>query len=268
MKKREVVKANALIDARYHLSLLELKIILYLISQIERKDKAFKEYNIRVKDFQAVTNIKDTGKIYSYFKTVTKNLLSRPLEIDQEGGSLQINFISSAEYQNKLGRVDICFDPKLKPYLLQLKANFTRYELQAVLQFRSVYSLRIYEMLKSFEGLKQRDMTIDELKRRLMVEDKYTRFYDLKKIVLNTAQRELKEYSSDIYFTFETIREGRYITAVRFKIHKQRQKKFNFDADTQDILDIEKLESFGPYDDWKATEKPMKKVKKPKAKRK
>ena len=54
--------------------------------------------------------------------------------------------------------VDLCFDPKLKPYLLQLKDQFTSIALQYAIQLKSLYAIRIYELLKQYQRLKQRTL--------------------------------------------------------------------------------------------------------------
>ena len=51
-RDRYVVKANELIQkSRFNLTLQQQKIVLYLISQIERNDKEFKLYSFSIQQF-------------------------------------------------------------------------------------------------------------------------------------------------------------------------------------------------------------------------
>ena len=51
--------------------------------------------------------------------------MSKSIEIPQaDGGWLLANWISSAEYKKGEGIIALSFSPKLKPYLLQLKAIY------------------------------------------------------------------------------------------------------------------------------------------------
>ena len=42
-------------------------------------------------------------------------------------------------------------DNDMRPYLLNLKANYTSYELVYTLHFKSKYSIRLYEIVRSFQ---------------------------------------------------------------------------------------------------------------------
>ena len=70
-----VVKANELIQkSRFNLSLQQQKIILYLISQIDRNDKEFKLYSFSIQHFCKVCGIDYTnGKNYIGLKEAIKD---------------------------------------------------------------------------------------------------------------------------------------------------------------------------------------------------
>lgn len=59
------------------------------------------------------------------------------------------------------GNIHLKLDDSLSPYLLQLKGNFTLYSYDAVAKFRSRYSYRLYEFLKSAEGMEFYKISID-----------------------------------------------------------------------------------------------------------
>lgn len=54
------------------------------------------------------------------------------------------------EYVEGSGIVQVEFHKSLKPYLLQLQeyGNFTKYQINNVVNFKSQYSIRLYELLK------------------------------------------------------------------------------------------------------------------------
>jgi plasmid replication initiation protein len=145
-KKYLVVKSNKLIEAKYKLSLNEQRLIHTLISKIKSDDEEFKEYYIKVTELKDLFDLEDTT-YYSKIKKITENLLGKTLSIQEEDGLLQINWISSAKYLDNEGYVKLCFDPKLKPYLLQLKNYFTAYGLDNVIRLKSIYAIRLYELL-------------------------------------------------------------------------------------------------------------------------
>jgi len=218
MNKRSLVKkSNSLITARYDLPIIEQKLVLSVISMVNREDEDFKDYRFYIKDFFKVSDI-NSGENYTYIKNSFKSLLSKTLEIKKEnGGWLLVNWLSSAESDNK-GFVDVCFDPKLKPYLLKLKECFTSYELKNILFLHSIYSVRIYEMLKQYESTGIKRMSIDELRDILKTSKSYT-ISNINQRILKAAQKELKELT-DIEFTYEFKKRGNKFTDITFKIKR------------------------------------------------
>jgi len=111
----------------------------------------------------------------------------------------------------------------------------------------------LYEILKSFEGLKKRNIKVEDLRKMLACEKSYKRFYDFKRGVLEVAKKELKKYS-DIYFSYELHKQGRYITSITFRILKQKQMNMfkgdgSYRSAEDSLLDAEKVKEI-PYDQW------------------
>ncbi len=120
--------------------------------------------------------------------------------------------------------MELCFDPKLKPYLLKLNELFVSYKLVNVLSLKSKYAIRLYEILKSFEFKAQGYETIllKDLKHMLNIGDKeYPRYYDFKLRVLAQAQKELQS-KTDIRFDFTEVRKSRRIVAIKFYIQPNK----------------------------------------------
>jgi hypothetical protein len=117
---------------RYGLSLQEKRLILWLVSAIRPGDTDFHSYRVSVRQFAELLGLEKNKNIYAQVAAVTRRLMRRVIEIEtlDEKRFLQIHWLSSAEYHLGQGCVDLCFDPKLKPYLLQLKDQFTSIALQ------------------------------------------------------------------------------------------------------------------------------------------
>lgn len=215
-----VTKSNSLIEARYKLTLDEQRLILYLVSMVQPKDEDFKVYILSVKEFLSLIDIKNQN-VYTHFKVMAEHLMSKPLVIKKENSTLVMNWLSSAEYYSGKGKIELSFDPKLKPYLLKLKANFTSYKLKNVIMLKSFYSIRIYELLKQYERLKERIFTLQDLREYLSIDpDLYPMYSNFKQKVLSVAYRELKE-KSDIYFEYQEIKQSRKVDKIKFTIHKK-----------------------------------------------
>ena len=214
-----VTKSNVLIEANYKLSTLEQKIILYLISQIHKDDDDFKMYRLPIQEFSELLGYRGSPK-YTELREITKNLMRKVLEI-REGQKLkQMSWVSYVEYDGNSGYVSLSFDPRLKPYLLQLKREFTTYRLKNVMELKSSYSIRMYELLKRWQYVGGFEIRLDELRMMVGAGNKYREYHNFKKRVLNPAQQEISG-KTDIMFSYEEIREKRKVVSIRFHIKEK-----------------------------------------------
>jgi plasmid replication initiation protein len=230
--KRIATQSNQLVESRYFLTIGEQKIILLLISMISPDDVDLKEYEMKVLDFAHVMGM--TGhSVYERINDTLDRLLSRIIHIPKDTGYLKIGWISSAEYMEGDGTIRISFDTKLKPYLLGLKSQFTKYNLFIITQFKSSYTIRVYMLLKQYKPLGARKFSIVELRSILGINNgQYRLFKEFKRNVIMRAKREFETidketgaYKSDITFDLKTFRTGRKITDLKFIIKKQKIKE-------------------------------------------
>ena len=212
-----VVQSNQFINLRHTLSLVEARIFLSMVAQIERDDEDFKPYRVDVKDFKEKVGLKGNSAYQSLQEAATSLRYKEFKQVKADGSFLIMGYISSAEYIVGESHIELAFDPKLKPYLLGLKEAFTQYDIRFIIALRSVHSVRIYELLKQYEKVGYREFNLDDLKYILNVEDKYAKYADFRFNVLEVAKRDLLS-TTDIFFEYEQIRKGRSINRIRFKI--------------------------------------------------
>ena len=237
MEHKLVRKSNFLIEASYKLSLMEQRIVMILASMIKPNDDEFKKYPLNIKEFATLLELKHKDE-YSQVQLVTKKLLTRAFTIRMSDATLQIGWLSSAKYLDGQGIVELCFDPQLKPYLLQLKDRFTSYRLKNVIQLKSSFSIRIYELLKQYEKIGERIFFVDNLRDQLGLEEHQYKLYgDFKRKVLLVAQAELAE-KTDLSFEFEEIKMARRVGKIRFIITSQVPLKALEEIDLSDMSNI------------------------------
>jgi plasmid replication initiation protein len=222
-----VTQSNLLIESRYKLTLSETKLLLLMLKQIHPKDKDFKTYRLYIKDFIDSTSDIKRSDFYTEAKNITKKFLSKVLEL--KNGNLQIHFMSMVEYFPGDAYIEYRFDKALKPYLIRLTEQFTSYDVSNVIDCKYSHSIRIYQLLKSFEGIKERTITVKDLRYMLMLENEYSRFYDFKRFILERSKKELQK-KSDIFFDYTLNKRGRNIHSVTFTIKKQKQRRL-FDGE-------------------------------------
>ncbi|MGM0497755.1 MAG: replication initiation protein [Bacteroidota bacterium] len=248
-KDNYVVKANQFIEAKGKLGLLEQKILACLISEIKPTDDDLKEYRIHIKDISEFMEI-DSKAAYKLITGTLDNLLEKTLKvetIDPQTGKMHyrgVNLLSSADYTEGTGEVNIEISNKLKPYIIALKGDktpYTKYMIKIALSFSSKYTLRLYELLKRFEGKwiksnpdkPHKSEDLKELRDKLGIEENnYKAFTDFEKRVLKPAKEEINN-KSDIIIDYKKIKKGRRIAEIEFTVfpkhideETEKHKKF------------------------------------------
>ena len=225
-KNHLVAKDNNLIEAKYRLSIQEQRLMAIMVSDIHPEDKDFKKYKYKIKDILEWLNIEDGG-YYKKLRAITRKLISRCITIynPEDESIFMTSWLAGAKYYPKKGYVELSFHPDLKPYLLQLKDCFTTYALKNVLELKSKYAFRIYELCKQYQSVNKRKFQIDELREILGIEkNELKRWSDFKKRVLEIAQREINKHT-DIKIKYEFEKLGRKIEYITIHIKPQIQRE-------------------------------------------
>lgn len=248
LRNKTVTKSNDLIQkSRFSLTLQQQKILLCLISQITPFDEDFKLYDFSIVDFCKACGIDyENGKNYRDLKAAIKEIADKSLWITiDENEETLIRWIEKPYINKNDGIVKIRLDRDMMPFLLQLKQNFTQYEIIWTLHFKSKYSIRLYELVKSIHyhelELYKRKYTVDELK-KLLDGEKYKEYRDFKRRVLVSSIAEINQFS-DKTVSFEEMKQGRKVVAIEFtitskdsiaalKIRNDIEKEFGLDQMT------------------------------------
>lgn len=222
-----VVKSNRLIETGYKLGKREQYFILYLISRLDSiSQKEIHQYELSFDDIKFILNydgVKRVANRDAVFE-IMSNLNRTPIywEKADENGELeergQMTWISSLKHNVKTDTFTFTFDPNLKPFLLQLEHYFTKYALHNVKNFTRSHSIRMYEILKVYEKRGWVEIDVERLKFYLGIGEKYEKFYELKRWVLEPTKLELKEFT-DIHFEYKATRkERKTVTRLLFSI--------------------------------------------------
>lgn len=252
LSNRNIVKQSyELNNARYSLSALETDIIMKMIAEIKNEDEDFKPYRFKVSELeQKIGKQLDRRSL----KETAKNLMKKPLSIDQdEGDFLVCNWVSGFKYHNKIGEIEVQFSPYLKPYLLQLQSHFVKADIRHIFQLSSEYSKRIYTIFKQWEKLGKYTVEVAEWQKILEVPKSLYIYNNFKSKVIEIAVKQINE-STELEVSYKEIKTGRKITHLEWTIKKcigQQMTIGDFSKEEIDTREInflshidEKLKSF------------------------
>jgi plasmid replication initiation protein len=217
------IQHNNLVEAKYSMTLQQKRIMIWLVSQIKPDDIDFKEHTLSIKELIEICQLSGESS-YKEIRNITFSLIEKGIRIIDitdpiNKREIQVSWLSSADYYQ--GKVKLSFSPKLKPYLLQLKEKFTAINVIDLMQFKSIHAIRIYELLKQYQDIGERTLTINEIKECCGVTGKLTKYHDFEQKILLISQREINK-KSDIHFEFERIKPSRKIEGIKFIISKNK----------------------------------------------
>lgn len=224
---KNVIKSNNLVLSHFKMTLHEQKILVLCISKIKKEDKKDDYIDLTFKltvEEMSKFLLLSKRTLYKDLENISARLMRYLIEIRNENGEFEkIRPFPYARYED--GIFTLRFEQSMKDYLMELKDKFTIYDIENVRYLKSNYSMRMYEILKSYEWINHCVIELDELKKLVGVIgitddnyiDLYTRYNDFKRYVLVTAQKELEE-KTDIKFEFQEIKKGRKVMQIEFII--------------------------------------------------
>jgi plasmid replication initiation protein len=96
------------------------------------------------------------------------------------------------------------------------------YELGNVGGLKSVYGIRLYELLVQYKAIGERTIKIKYLREILCLGAKYKAMKDFKKYIIESAMKEINE-QTDLRISYENIKRGRSIISLHFTIKARRR---------------------------------------------
>ena len=215
-----VVKQNDLVQkARYRLDLVQQKTIMYLISKINSvKDVEFQEISVDIKALCEIMGIQYSGKNLKDFKDAIQKLSDKSIWVDTGSQIRLMRWLQRVDINKGDTSVTVRFDELMAPFLLQIRERFVQYKLVNVLPMKSQYSLRLYEILKSHETQGKWEVSLEELKKVLFIEDGlYEDYRIFRRKVLDSAVMEICNFT-DLVVAYEPKRKNRKIYSLMFEM--------------------------------------------------
>ncbi len=218
MKKLIVVKSNDLVRASYKLTLNEQRVILACIAQLDSMHGTLpkdNEFILSVDDLANRIPGLDRRHAFEVLKEASDTLYERDIRFKTQRSHGRMRWVYSMEYIEGEGRVKLGFSQRITPYLMQLRNNFTSYQLEEVAALRGAHSIRLFEMLMQFKSTGVCRITVEEFRFTLQLDKQYPRFVDFKRRVIDPAVADLHAHSN-LQIRWNVKRKGRTPVALEF----------------------------------------------------
>jgi len=242
-----IVQDNRLIEADYSFDVWETRFFYTLVSMIDKSDEDDKVYRIWFSDIKKLFRLENNKQSYKFLRDAAESILSKSVKIkwDDEGGiPLQERFTlfttvrsiqegSEHLVADKNLYIDIKILKEVRPFFLDIKKRFdpkihryTSYDIRNIVSLKP-YGTRIYELLKQYQKIGERVLTVKKLKEMFNITDEYKRFFDFYKYVISKSIKDINKHT-DLYIPpekVEKIKKGRNVYAIRFFIRAKTQEE-------------------------------------------
>lgn len=221
IKGKELVeKRNVLNELRSNnMTVQELRFFSIYLSKINSRDISTRKVRFSLADFQ---KIMEFGRLnINQLRASTNSLLGKVVNVpDERGGFTAFTLFKRCRVSrddNDEWYVEIDASDDALPLMFDFKTRYFTYELWNALRLKSANQVRMYEILKQYEHVGKRELTITELRELLGISpDEYPRWDNFKKRVLDSCQQALAE-NTDISYTYEcgkTGKGGKWLTII------------------------------------------------------
>lgn len=157
---------------------------------------------------------KDT-KHSEHVKEALIRLLGRRFIFDDGRVWAADSFIASPRYNVKRGWVSFRLPGLIFRALLDFSKGFSRYDISVAFSLKSVYSMRLYELICRNEN-DVYTYSVDFLREAFGLQGRYANGADFIRRVIEPAKEELDE-KAPVSFTYEAVRKGRKIVSLEMR---------------------------------------------------
>lgn len=216
-----VVMSNQLVAASYRMVIGEKRVIMLALAQIGPEDEPTDDdmYIISINDYILATGL-DRQVAWLELVDAADRLISKIVRIDIGSSSKweKISFVQQSRYDPNIG-ISIRFSKPILPFISQLKRDFTQYRLSDAIAFRSVNTIRIYELLMRFQSTGVCEISVDDLRKQLDISAEYKNGGDFRRFVVERAVDEINKFGRWVV-SFTPKKSGRKIDRFLFSFHR------------------------------------------------
>jgi plasmid replication initiation protein len=224
-----------------------MRIFNFAIAKVNPFHKDNKSINISINELSQFYKLDNKTSKYKQFNEALNSLFERKVtytKIDEKFGKMWVTCrLIVAKKDNRNGVIGLKFSDEINE-LIKCERDFLKYKLNQTIGITSPNAIRIYEMLlyvlkMTPNGSLKKEFSIKEIKNKLGLSDKYSRFADFKNRVLEIAKNQINKHT-DIKINYDVKKIGRTPTSVVFTVkYKPNAEHFALEQEQEYIQPLE-----------------------------
>lgn len=232
-----LLQANELVRAKQDdLTILEARLIRLAIAQVVKSDTDFRTYKCSLSELAGFLQL-SKQTVYEEIANISDSLLKKIIAIQNPNSKdankpdyIKFHWVDTIIYQD--GYLVLKLSHELKPYLLGLEQLFTMYGYETLLHLPTNYSIRLYELLISWQNKPFSDLdfysdkfqleqdevvfSLDYLRKYFNCENKYPSAGDFIRRVIDSSVSYINK-NSIMKISYRKIKNGTKIEYIIFK---------------------------------------------------
>jgi plasmid replication initiation protein len=230
-KSDVIIKSRDLNEAHFsNFSLNDYRLFSLILSKAVKFDKSDKANFIRCfyqihtitpKEFSEIFDV-PINHCYRILKESGESLFQKEIIIK----NTKVRILDKKTYCEEKHCLEIGLSLRIIDYL-DVSIKYVKTRLYQIAKFKSLYSIRLYELVASFRGLGKFSIPVEKLRFLLGVdEDKLTKYADFKKYALIHAIYEVNKICNfDIKHAEK--KEGKKVAIINFTCKKPKKKELD-----------------------------------------
>lgn len=236
-KSHAIIKSRDLNEAHFpNFGINEYKLFSLILSKAIRVDQNNQKEFIKVFCETHIVTPKEFHEIfetpinlcYGILKDSVDTLTNKKIIVKSSIGDVHMPICSMAVYNEKEHHLEIRLSHEIIPYL-DVSIKFVKTKLYQIAKFKSLYSIRLYELIVSFRSLGKFSISVERLRFLLGVDEgKLKEYKNLKQKVITPAINEVNKICNfDIKNTEK--KEGKKVAKIELTCKKSKSKELDYD---------------------------------------
>jgi len=223
-----VTQANALATSIQNMTLLERRILLLALAVLTRSDTELPYVRIYSSDVRRAFDL-NHNSLNAELNEASGKLMTRYAEFlrSRHGSNSKVSWVNEVHFttgqdsESGMAYIDVQLHPRMAQYVLQLTGNFFKVPFSVLARFRSLYGMRLCEILTAESHAGRRPEVYFDLADLKGILDcdrpSYQNFSNFRQRVLDPAQAENAEVGY-LAFGYEVVKRGKRVVGLQFRV--------------------------------------------------
>lgn len=179
---------------------IEMDLLFTIMSQM--RDQALTEVKFDFEELKLLSNYQPTAtdRFVDDLERTYDKLISLNVKIGDNRKWTKFVFFTEYTINKDEQTINIAVNKKFEHLINNMIGNFTKFELEEVVNLKSTYSKSAYKLLKQFRKTGLYRVKIDDFRRLMDIPESY-KMYHLRQRVFTPIKKELPEYFKNLKIT-------------------------------------------------------------------